>query len=171
MDQQNGVGQPLDGYRPCVGLVVFNPDGFVFLGRRKGGEESVAQGFAWQMPQGGMDEGENAQEAAVRELWEETGMRTVTLLAEAPLWWSYDLPEELCRSAWKGRYRGQTQKWFAFRFEGDESEIDIGPRDGHPQEFTEWRWERLDRTPDLVIPFKRDVYRQVVATFDRFAAL
>ncbi len=170
MTHQAGLSAPAEGYRPCVGLAVFNRDGLVFVGRRSGGEESVAPGFAWQMPQGGIDKGETAYEAAVRELYEETCMRAVSFLAESPVWWHYDLPEELCRSAWKGRYRGQTQKWFAFRFEGEEEEIDLSPQNGHPMEFLDWRWERLERTPDLVIPFKRDVYRRVVSAFDRFAA-
>ncbi|WP_246008373.1 RNA pyrophosphohydrolase [Afifella aestuarii] len=170
MLHETGFAEPLEGYRPCVGLAVFNADGLVFVGRRTGGEESVSSGYAWQMPQGGIDRGETPLEAAKRELYEETAMRSVTLLAESPLWWHYDLPEELCRSVWKGRYRGQTQKWFAFRFEGNEAEIDIGPHDGHKAEFLQWNWERLERTPELIVPFKRDVYERVASAFAGFAA-
>ena len=108
-------------YRPCVGVMLLNRDGLVFVGRRKSeaGGEHVADGYAWQMPQGGIDPGETPYEAALRELYEETNIRTVSLLAEAPEWYAYDLPPIVAGRAWKGRYRGQTQKWFAFRFEGD----------------------------------------------------
>ncbi len=159
-------------YRPCVGVAVFNAENLVFIGRRTGGQEHVADGFEWQMPQGGIDQGEAPVEAAVRELNEETNMTSVTLLGEIPVWLSYDLPAAVAASAWKGRYRGQTQKWFAFRFGGDNSEIDIKAPGGgtHKPEFTDWRWERLERTPDLIIPFKRSVYEAVAVAFARFAA-
>ncbi len=122
------------------------------------------------MPQGGIDKGEDPLGAARRELWEETGMRTVGLLAEMPGWVNYDLPRELVGIAFKGRYRGQTQKWFAFRFEGDESEIAINPPPGgHAPEFDAWEWKPMDELPELIVPFKRGVYEQVVAAFRHLA--
>jgi putative (di)nucleoside polyphosphate hydrolase len=156
-------------YRSCVGVMLLNREGLVFIGRRKSesGGEHVADGYAWQMPQGGIDPGEDPYEAALRELYEETNVRSVRLLAEASDWYSYDLPPVVAGRAWRGRYRGQTQKWFAFRFEGDDSEIDIRhPAGGHHKpEFDEWRWESMERLPELIIPFKRGVYESVVGTF------
>jgi putative (di)nucleoside polyphosphate hydrolase len=157
-------------YRLCVGLAVFNREGLVFVGRRRVGPETGNQKQAWQMPQGGIDPGEAPLDAAIRELYEETSIRSVSLLGEAEEWFSYDLPAPLAGQAWKGRYRGQTQRWFAFRFEGDESEINVrSPGGGHKPEFAEWRWERLERVPDLIVPFKREVYQQVVSAFSGFA--
>lgn len=163
--------RPDPHYRPCVGIALFNAKNSVFFGRRRGGPEHVADGFEWQMPQGGIDAGEAPIEAAIRELNEETNITSVTLLAEMPGWLTYDLPAEIARTAWKGRYRGQAQKWFAFRFAGENSEIDISAPGGgaHKAEFVDWRWERLERMPDLVIPFKRPVYEAVAAAFARFA--
>jgi putative (di)nucleoside polyphosphate hydrolase len=157
-------------YRPCVGIAVFNAANAVFIGRRQGGPEHVAEGHEWQMPQGGIDPGETPVEAAIREIKEETGITSITLLGQTPGWLAYELPAEIARAAWKGRYRGQTQKWFAFRFTGKNSEIDISaPGSGaHEAEFIDWRWERLERTPELVIPFKRPVYEAVAAAFGRF---
>ena len=160
-------------YRPCVGIALFNREGLVFVGRRKveAGPEHVDDGHAWQMPQGGIDPGEDPYRAALRELHEETNVRSVERLGEAPDWYSYDLPGPVAGRAWRGRYRGQTQRWFAFRFTGPESEIDIlRPADGrHKPEFDAWRWERLERLPELIIPFKRGVYENVVAAFAPFA--
>jgi len=155
-------------YRPCVGIMVLNPEGRVWMGRRimvpNGEMEGASQ--LWQMPQGGIDEGENPAAAALRELYEETGMRTVSLLAEAPEWINYDLPAHLVGIALKGKYRGQTQKWFAYRFEGDESEIAINPPPGgHEAEFDAWDWKEMEALPELIVPFKREVYRQVVDAF------
>jgi len=157
-------------YRPCVGVALFNRDGLVFLGRRRDLPEDGG-GRAWQMPQGGVDEGETPYDAALRELYEETNVRSVSLLGETEGWLSYDLPAELAGRAWGGRWRGQKQKWFALRLEGGEDEVDINnPGGGHAPEFAAWRWEYLERAPDLVVPFKRQVYRQVVKAFRRFAA-
>lgn len=156
------------GYRPCVGLALFNRAGLVFVGRRanRSLREHTAPGHEWQMPQGGIDAGEQPIEAAYRELREETNVSSVSLLAEAPEWLSYDLPYEIGKEAWRGRYRGQSQKWFAFRFDGDESEIDIlNPGGGHKPEFDAWRWVPLAETTELIIPFKREVYREVVRQF------
>ena len=158
-------------YRPCVGLTLFNREGLVFVGRRKVGAKDGNLRHAWQMPQGGIDPGEAPYDAAVRELYEETNVRSVTLLGEASDWFSYDLPTPLAGLEWKGRYIGQRQKWFAFRFVGDEREIDVErPGEGrHKPEFGAWRWERLERVPDLIVPFKRAVYEQVAAEFSRYA--
>jgi len=115
---------------------------------------------------GGIDDGEDPWPAALRELYEETSMRSVQKLAEVPEWLPYDLPPEVARQAWKGRYRGQTQKWYALRFTGDDSEINIlEPAGGHKPEFIAWRWEPMRNLPDLVIPFKRAVYTRVVDAF------
>ncbi len=159
-------------YRPCVGLCIFNPAGRVFVGRRLGGPEHVDATHSWQMPQGGIDPGEDPFAAALRELYEETSIRSVEKLGEITDWLAYDLPGAIAGEAWKGRYRGQTQKWFAFRFTGKEAEIEIARPGGgqHKPEFLEWRWESLDRLADLVIPFKRPVYEQVVLNFRRFSA-
>ena len=159
-------------YRPCVGIMLINRAGLVFIGRRKNKRlvEHVAEGHEWQMPQGGIDEGEAPFDACMRELREETGVRHASLLAEAGDWHAYDLPDNVARKAWRGRYRGQRQKWFALRFEGDDAEIDIDARDGHKAEFDAWRWERMERLPDLIIPFKRPVYERVVAEFADFGA-
>jgi putative (di)nucleoside polyphosphate hydrolase len=160
-------------YRPCVGIAMFNKDGLVFIGDRSGGGPEHESGeYSWQMPQGGIDDGESPYEAALRELYEETNVRSVSMLAEAPDWLSYDLPADIADTAWKGRYRGQTQKWFALRHEGDDAEIDVDAPGGgeHRAEFRDWRWARLETTPDLIIPFKRKVYEGVVEAFSRFAA-
>lgn len=153
-------------YRACVGIVVFNRNGKVFAGRRKPkSHEQVEQ--AWQLPQGGIDAGEEPLNAAIRELFEETSIQAVSLLAAAPDWIYYDLPDQALGVSLKGKYRGQKQKWFAYLYEGDESEIDVEHPGGgaHPSEFDAWRWEDLSTLPDLIVPFKRAAYEQVVAAF------
>jgi putative (di)nucleoside polyphosphate hydrolase len=160
-------------YRPCVGLMVLNPAGLVWAGHRivEPDGEMAGTDRLWQMPQGGIDAGEEPLPAALRELYEETGMRSVSLVAEAPRWINYELPPELVGIAFKGRYRGQTQKWFAFRFEGDESEIAINPPPGgHTPEFDRWAWTPMLQLPDMIVPFKRKVYEEVVAAFSHLAA-
>ncbi|GAA0250012.1 RNA pyrophosphohydrolase [Methylorubrum aminovorans] len=158
-------------YRPCVGVALFNRDGLVFIGRRKreAGPEHVDGDRAWQMPQGGIDDGEEPLAAALRELHEETNVPAdaVTLLGETRDWLAYDLPPAVMKQAWKGRYRGQRQKWFAFGLTGSEAVIDVDAPGGgrHKPEFEAWRWERLEALPDLIIPFKRPVYEGVVAAF------
>jgi putative (di)nucleoside polyphosphate hydrolase len=153
-------------YRPCVGTMVLNRDGLVFVGRRTEGPEHVDLTHVWQMPQGGIDDGEDPYPAALRELAEETSIRSVDKLGEIPDWLHYDLPPEVAKHAWKGRFRGQKQKWYALAFTGDESEINIlHPVGGHEPEFVEWRWEPMRNLPDLVIPFKREVYQRVVDAF------
>jgi putative (di)nucleoside polyphosphate hydrolase len=160
-------------YRLCVGVALFNRDGKIWVGRRSDEDaEGEGKGHWWQMPQGGLDPGEDPFEAARRELYEETSVEHASLIAEAPDWLAYDLPAELVPTSWNGRYRGQKQRWFAFRFEGPESEIDVlAPGGGqHQAEFTEWRWEALERLPELIVPFKRGVYEQVVRAFRHIAA-
>jgi putative (di)nucleoside polyphosphate hydrolase len=157
-------------YRDCVGIAVFNHDGNVFIGRRKAEddpEDSAELGAPWQMPQGGIDKGEDPLKAALRELHEETNITAVSLLAEAPEWIYYDLPDEALGIALKGKYRGQRQRWFAFAFTGSDSEIDISAPGGgkYTAEFDAWRWEKLSRTPSLIVPFKKQAYEKVVAAF------
>ncbi len=156
-------------YRPCVGIMVINPDGRIWTGQRADmAGYAEGPGQWWQMPQGGIDDGEDPQVAAMREVWEETGMRSLEILGETRDWLTYDLPPELIGIAWGGRFGGQKQKWFAMRFTGDETEIDIGPREGHDIEFRAWKWSRLDELVSGIVPFKRDVYEKVVAELGRF---
>ena len=159
-------------YRPCVGVTLINARGLVFIGRRKDRSlaEHVAPGHEWQMPQGGIDAGEEPFAAALRELREETNVASVSSLAEAPDWLAYDLPQDIAMSAWKGRYQGQRQKWFALRFTGEDSEIDIDAPGGHKAEFDAWRWVEMAALPGLIIPFKRPVYEKVVEAFAPFAS-
>lgn len=159
-------------YRPCVGIVLFNADGKVWAGRRTPIDNSEYDGSPqlWQFPQGGIDKDEEPFAAAKRELYEETGITNARLLAEAPQWINYDLPANLIGIGLKGKFRGQTQKWFAFEFEGTDDEVQIDPPpDGNAVEFDDWAWRSLRDMPDLIVPFKRDVYLEVVAAFEEFA--
>ncbi|MDF1732167.1 MAG: RNA pyrophosphohydrolase [Minwuia sp.] len=144
-------------YRPCVGIMLVNADNQVFVARRI--DQRVE---AWQMPQGGIDAGEDPETAVFREMKEEIGTDNAEILAVSEGWINYDLPDDLVGKVWKGRYRGQTQKWFVLRFNGDDSEIDIATE--HP-EFDAWRWASFADLADLVIPFKRESYQQVMAAF------
>jgi putative (di)nucleoside polyphosphate hydrolase len=160
-------------YRPCVGLMVINRSGDIWIGERTGSpnQDAAARGKLggwWQMPQGGIDDGEEPIAAAVRELFEETGMRTATVIAESQFWHNYDLPKELLGRVWKGRYRGQTQKWFALRFTGDDTEVNIAPTE-HDAEFSRWRWAPVDQVLEHIVPFKLDVYKKVLAEFQHLA--
>jgi putative (di)nucleoside polyphosphate hydrolase len=152
-------------YRLCVGIMLVNRQGLVWVGRRLPKWLGDRSAHIWQMPQGGIDTGEDEQAAALRELAEETAVRSVEVLAETPRWLSYDLPEELLGIALKGKYRGQRQKWFAMRFTGADSEVDIASRDGRKAEFDAWRWADVAEVPGLVVPFKRQVYEDVLSTF------
>ncbi|MCG8446718.1 MAG: RNA pyrophosphohydrolase [Hyphomicrobiales bacterium] len=155
-------------YRPCVGIMVLNRNKRVWIGRRiDAPKDAEGAGSWWQMPQGGIDEGEDAREAALRELYEETSIHSVEVIGEIEDWLTYDLPENLVGFAWNGRYRGQKQKWFAARFMGNDSEINIEAPGGgvHKPEFDEWRWVEMDEVPNLIVPFKRKVYDQVVGAF------
>jgi putative (di)nucleoside polyphosphate hydrolase len=159
-------------YRACVGIMLFNHAGLVFVGRRRKDyiPDHLRDEYQWQMPQGGIDAGEDPYQAALRELREETNVSSTTFLAESPGWYSYDLPGDILKKSWRGRFRGQRQKWFALRFEGDEAEIDIDkPAGGHKPEFDAWRWETIGRLAELIVPFKRQVYEKVVETFGHLA--
>jgi putative (di)nucleoside polyphosphate hydrolase len=155
-------------YRPCVGVVLLNRQGLVWVGRRRDKANDEGVGQWWQMPQGGIDEGEDPAAAALRELKEETGVSSAEVIAETPGWLTYDLPAHLVGTAWKGRYRGQKQKWFACRFVGEDGEVDISGI-GHKAEFDRWRWAPITELPDLIVPFKRNVYEQVVEAFRHLA--
>lgn len=153
-------------YRPCVGQMVINHGGLVWAGRRTDSKnDAEGRGTWWQMPQGGIDAGEDPAAAARRELFEETAIRSVDLIAELPRWLTYDLPPELIGKAWGGLYRGQKQRWFAYRFTGSDSEININPPPGLDAEFIEWRWFPVNELIDLIVPFKREVYRDVLSAF------
>ncbi len=153
-------------YRPCVGIMVLNRQGLVWIGRRADApNEPEGPGSWWQMPQGGIDVEEDPRAAALRELMEETGLHTVEIVAEHPQWLRYDLPPSLVGKAWGGRWRGQRQKWFLTRFLGDDSEVTLTPAPGHQVEFDAWRWAPLSELPALIVPFKRSVYDDVLATF------
>lgn len=148
-------------YRPCVGVMLVNASGRVFVGKRIDNKE----GDAWQMPQGGIDDGEELHPAALRELAEETGVAPtlVTIIAESREEYFYDLPEELLGRLWGGKFRGQRQKWLLLRFGGEDSDIQLDAHD--PAEFCEWRWVEPELLPELIVPFKKRVYRQIVEEF------
>jgi len=157
-------------YRPCAGMMVLNRAGLVFIGRRSSGPEHIDATHVWQMPQGGIDRGEDPYKGALRELYEETNISSVEKLGEIAEWLVYDLPREIVGQAWKGKFRGQKQKWYALRFTGPESEINItNPAGGHKPEFIDWRWVAMSKLPELVVPFKRQTYERVVAEFRKFA--
>ncbi len=161
-------------WRRNVGIMVLNRDGLVWAGRRIAATDTEMAGtdMLWQMPQGGIDKDEDPWPAALRELHEETGMRSVSFLAEAPDWMTYELPRHLVGIALKGKYRGQMQKWYAVRFEGGDDEIAVNPPPGgHQPEFDAWAWMPMQDLPDLIVPFKRPVYEKVVETFRHLAGL
>jgi putative (di)nucleoside polyphosphate hydrolase len=150
-------------YRKGVGILLLNAEGLVFVAKRI---DMTSE--AWQMPQGGIDEGELPAEAAFRELKEEIGTNNATILAESQDWLRYDLPDELVPIIWKGRYRGQEQIWYAMRLNGDESDINIA---GENPEFSQWKWVPIETLPDVIVPFKRTLYESLVEEFRAFATL
>jgi putative (di)nucleoside polyphosphate hydrolase len=144
-------------YRPCVGLMLLNRQDQVFVGKRI---DQTVEG--WQMPQGGIDEGEDPRTAAMRELKEETGTDKAEIIGEMADWLTYNLPPHLVGIAFHGKYRGQRQKWFALRFLGEDRDIDLYT---HEPEFAEWKWVEMEALPRLIVPFKRDTYAAVIAAF------
>ena len=157
-------------YRPCVGIMLVNRDGLVFVGRRISKWEKDLSANMWQMPQGGIDRGETPEQAAWRELREEVGTDRASLIGEIGDWLTYDLPSKALGIALKGKYRGQKQKWFAMRFEGEDRDIDISGTDGDPAEFDAWKWLPPGELGAIVVPFKRRIYERVVAEFSHLTA-
>ena len=145
-------------YRLGVGAVLFNADGQVLVAQR-----IDTPGDAWQMPQGGIDEGEDPRETIFRELEEEIGTANAEIIGESDGWLTYDLPKGIRKTIWKGRYRGQKQKWFALRFLGTDADIDLEAHK-HP-EFSTWKWADFETIPDLIVPFKKSLYQDIVTTF------
>lgn len=156
---QSPAGLP---YRPCVGIVLINTSGLVWVGQRKAAKYYEHSSKKWQLPQGGIDDGETPVEAAMRELWEEVGTRQAKIITEARDWFYYDFPPEVLAQKKNNRWGGQKQRYFAMTFLGQDSDVDL---EVHHPEFDKWRWAELEELPELIVPFKRPVYEQVVAEF------
>ena len=154
------MNKPPPRYRPCAGILLANRGGSIFIGQRRG-----MAGKIWQMPQGAIDDGEDPLVAAKRELYEETGVQQLEFLAESARWHCYDVPADRRPRYWKGRYVGQCQRWFAFRFTGEDDDIDL---EAHEPEFSLWRWATPEDVIDLAVSFKRDVYAAVIEEFRPF---
>ncbi len=148
-------------YRPCAGIMLLSEKGQVFVAKRIDTDIE-----AWQMPQGGIDDGESPEEAAIRELEEETGITNTTILAEYEGWLTYDLPDELYGKVWKGKYGGQTMKWFVMRFNGQDTDINI---DTENAEFSIWKWVDMSDLEDIIVPFKKEIYRKLTVKFSHLA--
>jgi putative (di)nucleoside polyphosphate hydrolase len=155
-------------YRPNVGAVLFNPFGLVFVARRADLPNAEGPAGGWQLPQGGIDDGEDPRIAVLRELEEEIGTSRAAVIGEHPEWLTYELPPDLLGIAWRGRYRGQRQRWFALLFEGKDEDIRLD-LDPHP-EFNAWRWVALSELPGLAVPFKRPIYETLTRSFAPLAA-
>ncbi|MFL5289092.1 MAG: RNA pyrophosphohydrolase [Rhodopila sp.] len=155
-------------YRPNVGAVLFNRDGLVFVARRADMPNAEGPAGGWQLPQGGIDADEDPRIAVLRELEEEIGTRNVAIIGEYPDWLTYDLPPDLLGIAWRGKYRGQRQRWYAMRFLGEDAEIRLD-LDPHP-EFDAWRWVPLAELPALAVGFKRPIYEILTEAFAEFAS-
>ena len=153
-------------YRPCVGVMLLNEKNQVWIGRRIAKWKGDGSQKLWQMPQGGIDKGETPLIAAMRELEEEIGTNDAELIGEHSHWLSYDLPDDVQGTALGGHFRGQTQKWFAMRYQGEDRDINIDGLNGHDIEFDQWRWAEIDELVPLVVSFKRHIYEQVVAHFN-----
>jgi len=149
-------------YRPGVGAVLFNAQGKVWVGRRVSKQDNKPSHF-WQMPQGGMDKGETPEEAVYRELEEETGTSKAEIITETTEWLTYDLPKGLAKRSWNGKFVGQRQKWFAMKFTGTDDDFDLNSH--KKPEFSDWRWENIQDLPDLIVPFKRQMYEAIVKEF------
>lgn len=147
-------------YRKCVGIMVINNDNHILVGKRIDSKYD-----AWQMPQGGIDEGETAKDAAFRELKEEIGTNNVEIIAESEHWHNYDIPDDLIPKFWNGKYRGQTQKWYLVKFLGEDSEINIETEE---PEFCEWKWAEPLTLPIIIVPFKREIYKTIVNEFTQY---
>lgn len=157
MTQTNIINRENLLYRPCVGITLFNEDGKVFVGER------IDTPGAWQMPQGGADPGETVEETAIREMREEIGTDKAEIITIADKKIRYDLPDHLIQKLWNGKYRGQEQTWVAAKFIGNDNDINLNAF--NPPEFTDWQWVNLSKTLDLIVPFKRDIYSQIIDLF------
>ena len=157
-------------YRRCVGIFLLNAQGKVWIGRRIVKKLNFRSDNLWQMPQGGIDDGEEPETAALRELKEEIGTDNVSVIAESADWLFYDLPQAGQGKALKGRYRGQQQKWFAMRFDGTDDEFDLNFHGKDKAEFNKWRWIWAQELPTIIVEFKREVYEQVVKEFELWSA-
>ena len=146
-------------YRKGVGMMVFNDDKKIFVGKRIDNQK------AWQMPQGGVDENEDCLSAARRELYEETGIQSIRVIEKSKEKYTYDLPEYLLGKLWKGKYKGQKQRWFLIKFLGPDSEINLNQK--YP-EFNEWKWVDIDELSNLIVPFKKELYLSVIKEFQSF---
>ena len=147
----------MNNYRPCVGIMLINRDNLILIGKRLDSENDSQ--FAWQMPQGGIDANESPEQAALRELKEEIGTNNASIVYEYEQWMKYELPQQLAKTLWKGKYIGQTQKWFVMKFLGNDSEININTS---IPEFKQWKWVAVEELISIVVPFKRDIYRTLI---------